>query len=55
MSEIRKTIEGIVAMPGFTDEQKRAKIEKLTLERNSIAEKITVSLRQQGRQNTQRQ
>jgi len=48
LAEIRKQIEGIVGMPGFSAEQKREKIELLAQKRNKIARDITVALRRTG-------
>jgi hypothetical protein len=45
MSDIRKEIDGIVAMPGYTAEQKRAQIDVLAIERNALAKQFTTALR----------
>ena len=50
LAEIRKEINGIVVMRGFTDTQKRTQIDKLTAERNKLTEELTRSLRQSERQ-----
>ena len=48
LAEIRKQIEGIVGMPGFSAEEKREKIEALAQKRNKIARDITIALRRTG-------
>jgi GGDEF domain-containing protein len=45
LSQIRKEIDGIVAMPGFTSEQKRLQIDKLIRERNELTESTVTRLR----------
>jgi hypothetical protein len=46
MSDIKKEIEGIVAMPGFTDTQKRELIDALAKERNAKAKEVTTIYQQ---------
>jgi hypothetical protein len=49
MGQIRKEIDGIVAMPGYTDEQKRAAIDEKARERNQLAKQITTTFRSRQR------
>jgi hypothetical protein len=45
MSQIRKEINGIAAMPGMSDAEKRQAIDALAVERNALAKQITTTFR----------
>jgi hypothetical protein len=49
LSDIRKAINGIAVMPGFSDSEKRKRMEELTAKRNEIARSTVQSLRQRDR------
>lgn len=45
MAQIRKEIEGVIAMPGYSDTEKRRAIDALVVERNTLAKQITTAFR----------